>query len=393
VGRSSSGVDTGPSGVVPRRLPALDGIRGLAVLSIMMFHSGATWFAGGGIGVDVFFVLSGFLITGLLLDERRGTGRIRLRSFYARRVLRLLPALLLVVGFLFVWSFVGGLGSQQVHELRRGLVFTLGYAANVQVAFLGELPPFSLVAHMWSLAIEEQFYLVWPLVLALLLRLRFRTGQVLVVAVVAALASTVWRAFLWHGPGDVLRVYYGPDTRADGLLLGCALALVASRRPLPRAPWLALVGGVFLIAQVRLDTHLGSFGYEGGYLLTALAACALIVGAVGAPDGPAARVLGWRPLAAVGAISYGLYLWHWPVYLILNAGRLDLPWLQLQAVRFAVTFAVATASYLLLERPVLSLRSRFRPRTEGDAPGAPTGADPTTPAPPLPSPAHRAPVS
>jgi peptidoglycan/LPS O-acetylase OafA/YrhL len=371
---------------VPRRLPALDGIRGLAVLSIMLFHTGATWFAGGGIGVDVFFVLSGFLITGLLLDERGATGRVRLPAFYARRALRLLPALLLVLAFLLVWSVVGGLGAQQVGELRRGVVFTLVYAANLQTAFLGELPPFSLTAHMWSLAIEEQFYLVWPVVLVLLLRAGLRRRAVLVVVLAAAAASALWRAHLWHGPADVLRVYYGPDTRADGLLIGCALALVASRARLPRLPVLTVLGGAFLVGQVRLDTHLGSFGYEGGYVLTALAAAAVLVGVVGAPAALPARLLGGRPLAAVGTISYGLYLWHWPVFLILNPGRLELDWFPLQVVRFAVTFAVATASYLLLERPALRLRRRFRPVPSAVRGSGPASVTPSARATPLPAP-------
>jgi peptidoglycan/LPS O-acetylase OafA/YrhL len=354
-----------PRRALTGRLDALDGIRGLAVLSILLFHTGATWFAGGGIGVDVFFVLSGFLITGLLLDERRATGRIRLRAFYARRALRLLPALLLVLAALLLWSFVGGLGSDQAAELRRGIGFTLVYAANLQVAFLGELPPFGLTDHMWSLSIEEQFYLVWPLVLALLLRRQAPAPRpsrsILIAVLAAAAASALWRAHLWHGPADVKRVYYGPDTRADALLIGCALALVASRRTLPRLPVLALVGGLFLLGQVRLDSHLGSFGYEGGYVLTALAAAAVLAGVIGAPGAAPDRVLGWGPLVAVGRISYGLYLWHWPIFLVLNGGRLDLPWLPLQIVRFVVTFAVATASFFLLESPALRLSSRFRP--------------------------------
>jgi peptidoglycan/LPS O-acetylase OafA/YrhL len=229
----------------------------------------------------------------------------------------------------------------------------VGYAADIQVAFLGELPPFSLVAHMWSLAIEEQFYLVWPLLLACLLALGARVRHVLAVVGIAVVAVALWRAHLWTGPGDVHRVYYGPDTHSDGLLVGCALALVASRVQLPRTPLPALLGGAFLVGQIRLDGHLNGFSYEGGFVLTALAAAAIVAGIVGAPDGRLATVLGWRPLAAVGAISYGLYLWHWPVFIILNGGRVPLDWLPLQALRFAVTFAVAGTSYLLLERPVL----------------------------------------
>jgi peptidoglycan/LPS O-acetylase OafA/YrhL len=361
-----------PRRVLPSRLVSLDGIRGLAVLSIMFFHAGATWFRGGGIGVDVFFVLSGFLITGLLLDEHRVTRRIRLRSFYARRALRLLPALLLVLAALLLWSLVGDLGAVQAGELRRGLVFTLCYAANLQVAFLGELPLYGLTDHMWSLSIEEQFYLIWPLVLALLLRSGVRVRSILLGVLLAAAAGALWRAHLWHGPADVKRVYYGPDTHADGLLIGCALALLASRRPLPRMPLLAVAGGLFLIGQVRFDNHLGSFGYEGGYLLTALAAAAVLTGVVGAPDARPARVLSWRPLVAVGRISYGLYLWHWPIFLILNGGRVHLDWLPLQLLRFAVTFAVATASFVLLERPALRLRTRFRPRAPLATPGPST---------------------
>jgi peptidoglycan/LPS O-acetylase OafA/YrhL len=149
---------------------------------------------------------------------------------------------------------------------------------------------------------------------------------------------------------------------------------------------LTLLGGAFLVGQIRLDEHLASFGYEGGFVLTALAAAAVLVGVVGAPDGLPARVLGARPLAAIGSISYGLYLWHWPIFLILNASRLELDWFPLQVVRFAVTFAVATASYLLLERPALRLRRRFRPvpsavRGSGAASAAPSARATATPPP------------
>jgi peptidoglycan/LPS O-acetylase OafA/YrhL len=366
--------------VIPRRLPALDGVRGLAVLSILFFHGGASWLPGGGIGVDAFFVLSGFLITGLLLDERHRIGRIRIGAFYARRALRLLPALAVLLAFLIGYSFVGGLPDEQAGELRRGVAFTAVYAANLQVAVLGELPPFSFTGHMWSLSIEEQFYLVWPLVLALLLWRRVSLRGVLIGVLVAAVGAALWRAHLWTGPADVERVYYAPDTRADALLIGCALALVAALRGLPRLPVLAGIGGLFLVLQAVLDSHLGSFGYEGGYLLTALAAAAVLAGVVGAADGLPARLLSLRPLVAVGRISYSLYLWHWPVFVILNPGRLDMDWLPLTLVRFTVAFVAATLSFVLIERPALRLGARFRPATTGrpHSTGVPADApDPT----------------
>ncbi len=352
------------------------------MIVVLLFHSGADWFGGGAISIDVFFVLSGFLITGLLLDERLVTGGVRLRDFYARRALRLLPALMLVLGALVLWYLFGDFRGEQLRELRRGIVFTLFYTANIQIAFLGELPPYALTDHMWSLSIEEQFYAIWPGILLLLLWRKTRIRNIVIGVLVVAAASALWRAYLWDGPETLKRVYYATDTRADALLVGCALALYASRRPLPTSPLIPLFGATWLILQVRFDSHLNDFAYHGGLVGTELAAAAIIVGVMAAPKGPTARVLAWKPFVVIGRMSYGLYLWHWPVYIILNADRLGLPWLQTQLVRYAVTASLATLSYVYVEKPALRLRHRFQPLHSADAQARaraePTSTEPTS---------------
>ena len=342
---------------------ALDGIRGLAVLAVMAFHAGLSWAGGGFLGVDAFFVLSGYLITALLLVEYRRSRTIRLPAFWARRARRLLPAtLLLLVGVAVYAEVLTPRGD--LARLRGDALATLGYVANWRFIFEGAgyfdtLAPTSPLRHMWSLAVEEQFYLVWPLVAYVTLRgLRSRAVlfAIAITGVVASVAATV----LLHTPGDdVSRVYYGTDAKAHVILIGACLALLG-----PGASWAAtrrrraatlLAGAAGVAFSAWAWTHVdgeGSFYYQGGSLLAALAVAGVIAAVVSTPTAGVGRILAVRPLQAIGRISYGLYLWHWPTFLVVNRAHTGLTGPALLAARFAVTFALAFISYRLVEQPI-----------------------------------------
>ena len=328
--------------------PALDGIRALSITLVLVFHLGASWLPGGYLGVSVFFTLSGFLITSLLLDERRRTGGIDVRAFYLRRVRRLLPASLLCLGGIAVLASIGTIAERA--DLRAGVLGAVFQVANWE-ALLGDrsygdlfLAP-SPVDHFWSLAIEEQFYWVWPLAIAGLTALAGRRG------VATALAT----GFVVLGVGAVATAellggdaaYFASWSRFAEIVAGAALAGVLAERSVPRR--LSLLAPVALAAIVALAvvTPAGrGWAYGGGLPVFALLSVALIAGVQA--HGPVTRLLAREPLPAIGRVSYGLYLFHWPVFTIMDGSS--------AVVKLAVTAAVTLASYHLVERPVRARR-------------------------------------
>jgi peptidoglycan/LPS O-acetylase OafA/YrhL len=358
-------------------LPALDGIRAVAVIAVLAFHGGIAAVSGGFLGVDAFFVLSGYLITALLLSEwARTDGRIDLAAFWGRRTRRLLPALLLVVA---VVAVVGQdlLPPEEARQLRGDGLAALFYVANWRMIlgggdYFAQTAAPSPLQHTWSLGIEEQFYLLWPLVLcALLWRRRDRAALrwLLVVCAVGVAASTLALAatYVPEAPG---RAYYGTDTRGGAILVGAGLAVLLQLRggrhvgPPRRWPQ-SLLGAAAALAMLALgwsatrvsgtDTAL----FRGGMLALSLATAVVIAHVVLVPTGWSARLLSLPPFPALGRISYGVYLWHWPVFIAANADRTGLAGLELFAVRCLLTLALAYLSYVLVERPV-QLRLRFR---------------------------------
>jgi peptidoglycan/LPS O-acetylase OafA/YrhL len=339
----------------------LDGIRAVAVLAVMCFHAGVPRAIGGFIGVDVFFVLSGFLITSLLHDEWQRSGTIAIGAFYVRRALRLFPALFVLLAALQLYSLTFYF-PEQVTRLRIESLATLFYVANWAYA-LEIVPQLGFLSHAWSLGIEEQFYLLWPLALrAMLARLDRR--QILGVLCAAIAASALWRAGLWAAGSPFPRVFFGFDTRLDVILSGCAAALALAwhapsarvRLMLDRA---AILGAAVLVVASTRISWLASYMYFGGFTAIALAAVSVISSIRESPDGVLARVLSWGPLVAIGRISYALYLWHWPVFLACRTEGLELGEGALLALQFALTFALATASFFLVERPFLRLKARL----------------------------------
>ena len=343
--------------------PALDGLRGLSVAAVLVFHSGFGWAAGGYLGVSAFFTLSGFLITTLLLTEWSETGRISLRHFWSRRLRRLMPAALAALGVVVLFGAAVA-DADQLRELRGDVLAALGYVANWRFIYSGQsyadlFAEPSPVLHFWSLAIEEQFYLCFPLLAVLALQRRgLRTFRVTLVLLAAASVAVGWWLLAADASGD--RLYYGTDTRAFELLVGALLACAVARAPagaphsqagrvtLQTAGALAFAAMLFLWSTLAQSDR---WLHRGGLWVHALLAAVVVAAAV-QPGGPVRALLGREPLRRLGLISYGVYVYHWPIFLWLDADRTGLSRLPLLCVRAAVTVALAMCSYHLLERPI-----------------------------------------
>lgn len=345
--------------------PALDGVRALAVAAVLLFHGGVAWLPGGFLGVDAFFVLSGYLITSLLLAERARAGRIRLGAFWLRRARRLLPALLLVL-LVVVFAFRGLLSAEELVLLRGDALAALGYVANWRMIYRGDdyfaqsSAP-SPLQHTWSLGIEEQFYVVWPvLVVALFAVAAAKARAALISLCVAGAGASAVIAAVLYTPLDVNRAYFGSDARAQALLIGCALAGVLSSRAGSRrsaravtAVGVAGIVGVMVVGWIWAHADgADAWLYHGGFMVGALAVAAVIAHAALSPQAPVGRVLALPALVWLGRISYGVYLWHWPLFGLINGERTGMDGPGLLALRIAATLAVAQASYILIERPI-----------------------------------------
>ena len=394
-----------PTTPMPGRLgyqPALDGVRALAIALVVLFHYPwnqvfykANPVHGGFLGVDVFFVLSGFLITTLLLQENAALGAVSLRRFYARRALRLLPAFFVLFAIALVLHFTLSHGDGN-RPNALGLFGMFFYAANwVNVYRDGAL---GVVAHTWSLAIEEQFYLVWPMILVFLLRRRLRLSTIAVVASVGVVAASLWRVWYWYhhlghrnfttyylamtnrlprcSPGTLChrtdvwdRIYFGSDTRADALLVGCLVAIVLfwllpkfgarARVRLSAAAVVALVGCAIIVwrAVVVMSGWLPVWGI----LALEVGVAVVIAGLVAAPRYPLARVLSIGPLAWIGRRSYAIYLFHPVVFHYCNRKHVRLPPPVSFFFQIAIVLVIAELSHRLVEAPMLRRKRHFEP--------------------------------
>ncbi|GIU85321.1 MAG: membrane protein [Acidimicrobiales bacterium] len=343
--------------------PALDGLRAIAVLAVLFYHHDPRGFAPGGfLGVDLFFVLSGFLITTLLLAEHEQTGRVDLRDFWYRRARRLLPALVLVLFFVGVYAWVWA-EPNELENLRADGLATLFYVSNWWFAYSGQsyFEQFanpSLFRHTWSLGIEEQFYIVWPLLISLAGAVWGVRSRRLGVALASGVVASALAMAAIVDPGDFNRAYYGTDTRAQALLLGALMAWWWRRIDVDRIvadsrlQALAILGlGVFAAFVLFVDDS-EAWMYRGGFLLVAVTSALVIFAASGRQDTVYARMLSASPLVGTGLISYGLYIWHWPVYRVLTQSRTGLEGPALLALRLAAVFLVAGLSFVLVEQPI-----------------------------------------
>ncbi len=352
--------------------PGLDGLRACAVAIVLVYHADFSWARGGFLGISLFFTLSGFLITSILLRMNAATGTVQLRTFWGRRYRRLLPAAYLTLAGIVVFGATVAT-RQQLSDLPGAVTSAIFQVSNWFFMFAGQsyvnlFSAPSPVQHFWSLSIEEQFYVVMPLVLIVLLR-RTRSMRVLAgLFAGGAAASTLLMFVLYQHGASLDRLYYGTDTRAAEILVGCTAAVVLYRRPL-RDPSdamrrvLSVLGvvafAVMVVGWSRIDLT-SPMLWRGGFLFFSLLSLIVILSVL-SHAGPVASVLRTKPFAAVGRVSYGLYVFHWPIYLWLDASRTGLaPW-PLFGLRVAVTTLATVLSYHLLEMPIRKRQFKLAP--------------------------------
>ncbi|HEV7614944.1 MAG TPA: acyltransferase family protein [Solirubrobacterales bacterium] len=354
-----------------RYMPGLDGLRAVAVLAVIAFHLGFGWAPGGLLGVGIFFTLSGYLITDILLSQLARQGHIKLGRFWLARARRLLPALFVMMVVVVAWVTI--FGPAQPQQFRDAVVASALYVSNWQLIF-GDVSYFARFAppgplnHLWSLAIEEQFYLVWPFLLLLGTKLVRETPlpsgvrpRLAVATLALALASAILMAVLFKPSLDPSRVYYGTDTRAFELLFGAALAMVWPSRKLSRRipagarnllDGLGVAGLAVIGLMIWQTDQYSSFLYRGGFILLSIATV-LVVAALAHPACRLGPVLGWKPLRWVGVRSYGIYLWHFPIIALTTPGGIANGAEPLrELLQFAAILGVSALSWKFVEEPV-----------------------------------------
>ena len=346
-------------------MPGVDGLRALAVATVFIFHAGGTWLPGGFLGVDFFLVISGYLITSLLVAEQQSGGRIDLWRFWLRRVRRLIPALLLAIAGTLVAMLI--LHWEEVPRLKGATLSAFAYVTNwyfifADVPYVEKFGRPNVFTHLWSLAVEEQFYLFWPLVLAvILIVLKLRPWAIGVLAVAGAAFSTSWAWHLYDPYALPWRIYYGTDTRAVGLFVGIvgAILLPPSRlRPVASAVgrWgmeiigLAALAGV-LWCMFSIDEFENRL-YQGGMLMLAIPAIVLIIVSAH-PQTLLGKFWGLPALVWIGARSYGMYLWHWPVLMLTRPGDdVSISGAPLVAIQIMLVVGISALSYRFVEQPI-----------------------------------------
>ncbi len=355
-----------PVGSGQRYMPGLDGLRALAVLAVIAYHEQFGWASGGLLGVGVFFTLSGFLITSLLIEQWSRRGKIKLGEFWLGRARRLLPALFVMLAVVTAWVTVAD--RARLASLRGAVGAAAGYFSNWYLisknqSYFARFAPPAPLDHLWSLAVEEQFYLLWPLLLIgglLLLRSRGKTAPRWLIIPTAALSavSMLAMASLYRPGVDPTRVYEGTDTRAFGLLIGVILALAwpVGRTPNPGKVGRSLLDltGIAGLATIGLMIwrvgEYSAFAYSGGLVLLSVATAA-VVATTACPGSLVGLALGWRPLRWIGARSYGIYLWHYPV-IVLTTPANSKPDLARATLQIAAAIVIAALSWRFIEEPV-----------------------------------------
>jgi peptidoglycan/LPS O-acetylase OafA/YrhL len=335
-------------------VPEFDGLRGLACALVVAFHVSLEGVPGGWIGVDLFFVLSGYLITSILLREYEREGRMSLARFYFRRVLRLTPALLFLLG---VYSIAPPFNRQPGHLMP--VLYSILYIMNWISSFGLDRP--QLLGHTWSLGVEEQFYLIWPILLVFILGSFSKRRSLLIVTILIALVL-IWRVFLVRHGATRVRTSYGFDTRVDTILIGCVLAIwLRNAAPGNQViKWVARSSPILVMSLVMLtftldwsSAAMNSFGFT----LLGVWGAAIIVAVVTPGPNLLKTILNWRPLIALGGISYGVYLWHFPILHVLD-GYLQDP-ISLFFGTGVASIGIAALSYHVIEKPFLRLKLRY----------------------------------
>lgn len=345
-----------------RYMPGLDGLRTLALFFVVLYHLNVEWAPGGLLGVSIFFVLSGYLITDLLTAEWSRSRSIDLKSFWIRRCRRLLPAMLVMMAAVVAWVTL--FDRSLISVLRGDVVSSLLYINNWysifhEVSYFEKFGPQSPFGHMWSLAVEEQFYLLWPILLLIGMKRMKKRGPVFLLALALAVLSALAMLLLYNPDTDPSRVYYGTDTRAFSLLIGAALSIVWPSRNMSAAAGpgtrvtLNLIGAVGLGSIFRMvwkTNEYDPFLYPYGFLLLSLLT-AMVIASAAHPASFVGRLLGMKPLRWIGVRTYGIYLWHYPV-ILLSGGANAEPNVWRALLQTALSVALACLSYKYIEEPV-----------------------------------------
>lgn len=368
-----------------RYMPGLDGLRALSVIAVIAYHLNLTWAPGGLIGVGIFFVLSGYLITDQIIYQWNKDRRLDVKDFWIRRARRLLPAMFVMLFFTAAWLLLfdrSRLAALQGDFISSTLYFNNWWLIFHNVSYFESFGPPSPIGHMWSLAVEEQFYLVWPLVIIVGLRLAPQRGKLIVMCLTGAFLSALAMMLIYQPGADPSRVYYGTDTRAFGLLIGAALAIAWPSQKLTRTisrgsrNILDLSGafGLFaLILMIWRTNEYGQFLYYGGLVLVSILS-AIVIAVLAYPASRLAKIMGCKPLRWIGVRSYSIYIWHYPVIILTNP-TVDTGGFDGFRVLFqlGVSLLLASLSWKYIEEPIrqgllgkwcekLSTRLRFKIR-------------------------------
>jgi peptidoglycan/LPS O-acetylase OafA/YrhL len=352
-----------------RYMPGLDGLRAIAVLAVIFFHLGFGWAPGGLLGVGIFFTLSGYLITDILLGQYMKRGAIHLGRFWLGRARRLLPALFLMLLIVLAWVTI--FGPAQPDQFRKAVVSAIFYVNNWQqiaanVSYFARFAPEQPLNHLWSLSVEEQFYIFWPFILLVGLKvIRDRQGNGLrpklaLATLALAIVSSIEMAILYHPSMDPSRVYYGTDTRAAGLLFGAALAMVWPSRALSKKitfqarrnlDILGCVGLLIIAIMIWRTGEFSPFLYRGGFIVLSLATVMVLM-PLAHPACRLGNVLGCKPLRWVGVRSYGIYLWQTPVIVLTSPQGPHGQSLVRDVLQVAAIFGIAALSWKFVEEPI-----------------------------------------
>jgi peptidoglycan/LPS O-acetylase OafA/YrhL len=353
-----------------RYMPGLDGLRAIAVLAVIVFHLGFDWAPGGLLGVGIFFTLSGYLITDILLSQLSARGKIKLGQFWLARARRLLPALFVMLAVVAAWVTI--FGPAQPDQFRKAVVSSAFYVNNweqifANVSYFARFAPEGPLNHLWSLSVEEQFYIFWPFLLLLGVKLVHERPlpsgvrpRLALLAIAGAIVSSIEMAVLYHPSLDPSRIYYGTDTRAGGLLFGAALAMVWPSRRLSRRITLQArntldaLGVLGLLVIALMIWQVGEFDrflYQGGFIVLSLATV-LVLMPLAHPACRLGKWLGVLPLRWVGVRSYGIYLWQTPIIVLTGPGSHPPESLLGKGLQVVAIFAVAGLSWHFVEEPI-----------------------------------------
>ncbi|WP_256758006.1 acyltransferase family protein [Cohnella sp. WQ 127256] len=347
-----------------RYMPGLDGLRALSVLAVIAYHLNRNWLPGGLLGVGVFFVLSGYLITDQIVAKWRRDRKIDLKDFWIRRARRLLPAMLVMLACVFVWLLL--IDRSRLLGLQGDFVSAMLYFNNWwlifhKVSYFESFGPSSPIGHLWSLAIEEQFYILWPIVLVLGLKFVRQRGKLILFMLAGAVISVISMALIYEPGSDPSRVYYGTDTRVFALLIGAALAIAwpsqsltanVARNSRNLMDWIGTISLVSILVMIGRTSEYGNFLYYGGLLLLSILS-AILIAVLAHPASQLAKILGCSPLRWLGERSYSIYIWHYPV-IVLTSSTVNTDGFNMFRIliQLGASIVLATLSYKLIEQPI-----------------------------------------